>query len=187
MSRSVLCDKCVRRFADNWRVGKEASQMSRAGTKLKRSGMPVIAVLGAVVIALVAYVMVSAPHQVDPDPVTAAAAPSAHHRYLINCVGDAVEHPLTFDLSCASGPMTLMNIQWQHWGNSEATASATYADQDCRPNCAEGATVLYSTKVRVYDVVNKNGTSAYRRVALKFDGAKPNWVSKDKVARWTLF
>jgi hypothetical protein len=94
--------------------------------------------LGAAALVL-AVATAAGVHWVIPGaPAGAAAAPG-----LLACSGRAVQKPASFVITCADAYTTLTHIRWTSWGPSAASATATFGQNPCTPNCASSSIHYY--------------------------------------------
>lgn len=94
--------------------------------------------LVATVLLFAAAAPVAVPIAVLGAPAGAATAPG-----LLACSGRAVHEPTSFVITCADANTTLTHIHWTSWGPSVATATATFGQNPCTPNCASSSILYY--------------------------------------------
>lgn len=58
---------------------------------------------------------------------------------LYTCPGKAVRQPSSYILSCANAQTLLTSLRWSAWAPAEAIATGQFSQDDCDPDCADGA------------------------------------------------
>jgi hypothetical protein len=67
-----------------------------------------------------------------------AAASTAPVPSVLTCAGKVVVKPASYVLSCADANTYFTSIHWTTWTSRSATATATFVQNNCAPNCAAG-------------------------------------------------
>jgi hypothetical protein len=78
-----------------------------------------------------------------------------------------VQRPEQIMLTCADGGIIVNRIKWQSWNEIEATGSGIYAQNICKPNCAEGARADVPVTVRLREVIKFTGRNVLRALDIE--------------------
>ncbi|MCY0934950.1 hypothetical protein [Streptomyces sp. H34-S4] len=66
---------------------------------------------------------------------------------VVDCSSQAHMRPGEYLLACGDGNNRLVDLRWETWGSSTATATGTDMVNDCRPYCAAGRFRAYPVTV----------------------------------------
>lgn len=68
---------------------------------------------------------------------------------VLTCAGKVVVRPTSYVLACADANTYFDSIKWTTWGRTTATATATFVQNNCEPNCAAGRFIKYPATLRL--------------------------------------
>ena len=110
-----------------------------------------------------------------------ALASGEARRVVGNCTTSQVR-PATIVIYCADANAALTHLRWNSFGGASASASGSYHENDCKPNCAAGHFHDYAVRV----VLSKaracpDKHDDYRRATLAFTGSRPSDVKSSRV------
>ena len=75
---------------------------------------------------------------------TSSGAPS-----VLTCAGKAVIRPTSYVLACADANAYFNSLRWTIWNKTTATATATFVQNNCEPNCAAGKFIRYPATLKL--------------------------------------
>lgn len=120
-----------------------------------------------------------------PASATPAAATSSHPVVLVNCNGQGLVKPATYDIFCMPSQQVISGLSWTSW-RSTAYGSGTFKQNNCNPSCANGRFVKFPILVvlwRAQAWPRHSGRQYFSRVTWIFTGKRPPGV---KVAAQTF-
>ena len=68
---------------------------------------------------------------------------------VLTCAGKVVVRPTSYVLACADANTYFNSIKWTTWGKTTATATATFVQNNCEPNCAAGKFIKYPATLKL--------------------------------------
>lgn len=99
----------------------------------------------------------------------------------------AVE-PRSIVVACADANLYLANLRWSRWTQTDAYATGTAHENDCRPYCAAGHFHVYRVTVRLFrPAACAGGRREFTRFAYAFVGPKPPGVPRRSVEKSPFF
>lgn len=91
--------------------------------------------------------------------------------YVFNC-GVIDFKPNSLTQFCADANVGVADIKWETWGANGATASATYALNNCEPTCVAGTWKYADVKISLSKPVTSQGKTVLSRLDLKTTDSK---------------
>jgi hypothetical protein len=85
------------------------------------------------------------------------------------CTG-RVYRPGSIVIACADAGLVARSVRYSSYGGSTARAQATFAENDCQPNCAAGHFHTYSGTLTLTAIRRCSGVRYYTKVAYRFSG-----------------
>ena len=89
---------------------------------------------------------------------------------VVDCTGKAVFEPKQYVLACADYNSYFSDLHWTAWTAKRATATGTYHQNDCEPDCASGhfwtapATLVLTTpRASTFGVIFTSARFSYTR------------------------
>jgi len=79
----------------------------------------------------------------------ASQAASASTPSVLTCAGKVVMRPTSYVLACADANTYFNSIKWTTWGKTTATATATFVQNNCEPDCAAGKFISYPATLKL--------------------------------------
>jgi hypothetical protein len=103
-------------------------------------------------------------------PVDAAQTRAERTSVPTDCHHLAVR-PRSIVFACADGGFSVRRLTWSSWHRFRASGRGVFHQNDCRPNCAEGAfhTAAGSIELRRRMVCGQRPRFVFRRVVIVFD------------------
>ncbi|MFE0578423.1 hypothetical protein [Streptomyces sp. NPDC058874] len=135
----------------------------------KRTGILLSTTAALTVAALPASAAHPAPAP-PPDPVVVDCSSQGHIR------------PEEYLLACGDGNNRLVDLHWNTWGPSTATATGTDMVNDCRPYCAAGRFRPYPVTVTLSNPQpwpDHPQTQRFTRIRLLYTDTSPAPIPKD--------
>ena len=74
---------------------------------------------------------------------------SARTPSVLTCSGKVVMRPTSYVLACADANTYFDSIKWTTWGKTTATATATFVQNNCEPDCAAGKFISYPATLKL--------------------------------------
>jgi hypothetical protein len=109
-----------------------------------------------------------------PSVALAASRGSSGRSLAINCNVEQFK-PKRITLACGDAGIFLGKLKWSSWGASSASASGTYDQNTCNPDCAAGK--IKSTPVKVTLSKPKpcsiQANPAFRQATFTYTGTRP--------------
>ena len=68
---------------------------------------------------------------------------------VLTCAGKVVRRPTSYVLACADANTYFNSIKWTTWGKTTATATATFVQNNCEPDCAAGKFISYPAALKL--------------------------------------
>lgn len=102
------------------------------------------------------------------------SAANAHHAvYLVACPGERATpqgrpriRPKEIVFTCADYGMLIRGAKWTNWHHATATATATYSQNNCIPDCAQGTFYSEPATVTVTRILKRKGIYTYSRLRM---------------------
>src|SRR5579859_620586 len=109
-----------------------------------------------------------------PSVALAASGGSSTRTLAINCNQEQFK-PKRITLACGDAGIWLGKLKWSSWGASSASASGTYNQNNCTPDCASGKINSYPVKVTLSKAkaCSIQANPAFRQAILTFTGTRP--------------
>lgn len=104
----------------------------------------------------------------------AALAASSTRALAINCSQEQFK-PKRITIACGDAGIWLSKLKWSKWSNTSATATGTYNQNTCKPNCAAGHIKRTAVKVTLSTpkACSIQANPAFRHAALSYTGTRP--------------
>jgi hypothetical protein len=68
---------------------------------------------------------------------------------VLTCAGKVVVRPTSYVLACADANTYFDSVKWTTWGKTTATATATFVQNNCEPNCAAGKFIRFPATLKL--------------------------------------
>jgi hypothetical protein len=109
-----------------------------------------------------------------PSVALATSGASSSRSLAINCNQEQFK-PKRITIACGDAGIYLGKLKWSNWGSSSASATGTYNQNTCTPDCAAGHIKSYPVKVTLSKpkVCSIQANPAFRQAALTYTGARP--------------
>jgi hypothetical protein len=111
----------------------------------------------------------------NTDTANAAAA-SPTYVVVNDCTLTPAVKPSAYVVACADDGSGLQGVHWTSWTSHLASAYATFYENTCDPNCADGKIVDYPALVTLWGPAALKGHPAdrqYTELTVIFPGARP--------------
>lgn len=109
------------------------------------------------------------------DPVPAAQNSATRARggvtYIPNCLGEPVQEPREYVLTCADAGYLVAGLRWEGWGTARAVATGVAHVETCVPDCATGSVEQYPATVVVDRIREGESAAYYTRMVVEADDA----------------
>lgn len=93
---------------------------------------------------------------------------------ILSCTNKGVLRPSKYTITCADGYTRWSKAKWKRWGETTATATGIFFENDCTPNCATGHEHHYAATIALSKPVK---TKKHGRL---FSVALIKWKEKGK-------
>jgi hypothetical protein len=113
-----------------------------------------------------------------PSLALAATSAGSGKSLAINCDREQFK-PKRIVLACGDAGVWLGKLKWSSWTGSTASATGTYNENTCVPDCAAGKIKSYPVKVTLSHpkTCSIQANPAFRRAALTYTGKRPKGAS----------
>ena len=102
-----------------------------------------------------------------------------------NC--EIPEHkPETILLTCADGGWMVHSITWSKWGIGGAEGIGIFREKLCEPNCAEGEVAEEKVKVKLSDLVEREGEFYLRTLDISTASGKDFISGRANGLKWDV-
>jgi len=107
-------------------------------------------------------------------PSVALATSASSRSLAINCNQEQFK-PKRITIACGDAGIYLGKLKWSNWGSSSASATGTYNQNTCTPDCAAGHIKSFPVKVTLSKpkACSIQANPAFRQAALTYTGSHP--------------
>jgi hypothetical protein len=133
-----------------------------------RLGRIILAVSGAAILGLTATATAASAKTAARPP-----KPATPETVVLNCLSKPQTKPRDFVLTCADGNAALIKLAWTSWTPALATATGTFTENDCTPDCAAGHFHNYPVIWVLWHPVRYGHDQRFSEDTMIFTGARP--------------